>query len=139
MTLEQLKKSDLSEITYKSARDRLKELGRIRNASFSGTSKRKDSVLLKFKSPSTYLKDRYEIILEILKGNNIKVSCSCESFNKQGFQYRLTQKDASINPENREDKKWRKYHGNALLCKHLWILLNKQKKYIMELLKKYAL
>lgn len=139
MTLDELKSSDVSGITYKSARDRLKELGKIRNASFAAASKRKTFTLLKFKSPSTYSKDRYEIILQILKGSNIKVSCSCEAFNKQGFQYRLTQRNAAISPENREDLRWRKYHGKALLCKHLWILLNRQRKYIMELFKKYAL
>jgi hypothetical protein len=138
MNLEQLQKSDLSAITYKSVKDRVSELGKIKNALFHGASKRKNSVLLKFKSPSTYRRGGYEIILG-LYGKDVKLSCSCEAFNKQGFQYRLTQQDAALIPERIKDARWRKYHGSALLCKHLWILLNKQKKYIKELIKKYAL
>jgi hypothetical protein len=57
---------------------------------------------------------------------NIKLWSSDPSFQFQGFNFRLTSKeDASIYPENRPDKHWRKIHGaNAYLTKHLAQLLD---------------
>lgn len=120
MTLEQIKKVDISYITLKSSSIRRKELGKTKNAIFTG----KQSNKFYFSSPHTFNKsEKYKIVIE-KNQNDIKVHCSCEAFSKQGFQYRCSQQNAAVKIEKRKDKRWGKYHGGALLCKHLYLLLN---------------
>ncbi len=57
---------------------------------------------------------------EIFDVADIKLSSNDASFQYQGFNYRLTQIDGAIYPENRPDKVWGPRHGNnAYLTKHL--------------------
>ena len=129
MTLTQLQKSDLSKITYRTTRERNRELGRIKNARFLKQSQNK----FYFSSPQTYdKKSKYNIVIE-KNGVDIKLHCSCEAFSKQGFQHRCTKVGAAVLKENREDKRWGKYHGGALLCKHLYLLFNNQKLLLKKL------
>jgi len=63
---------------------------------------------------------------EIFDVADIKLSSNDVSFQFQGFNYRLTQIDGSIYPENRPDKVWGKRHGaNAYLTKHIAQVLDK--------------
>lgn len=129
MTPQDLLKSDLSKITYRTTRERSRELGKTKNAIFLKQSKGK----FYFSSPWTYnKKSKYNILIE-KNNNDIKVHCSCEAFKLQGFQYRCTKADVSIYKEGRKDKRWSRYHGNALLCKHLYLLFNNQKLLLKKL------
>jgi len=57
---------------------------------------------------------------DILDVSDIKLSSNDPSFQFQGINYKLTQFDASIYPENRPDKVWGKRHNDDnLLTKHL--------------------
>jgi len=66
-----------------------------------------------------------KMMKELLDVADVKLFSNDPSFQYQGFAYRLTQLDASINKEDRPDTFWRSKHGNqGLLSKHFSQLLD---------------
>lgn len=124
MTFDEIVQTDLSSITYKSIKERRKEFKKkIPNAVLV----KKEKNLLRYKSQSTRRKLDHEILIKIVN-KDIFFYCSCEAFSFQGFAYRAYKMGCGIKRETREDLRWQKYHGpNTVLCKHLWILFNKDK------------
>jgi hypothetical protein len=120
MTLQEIKRYDISNITSRSVKIRQKELGKTKNAVL--IKKTKDSFY--FQSPHTFnKKDNYSITIKKDK-KDVKFHCSCEAFSKQGFQFRSTKAGCALFVEKRKDVRWSRYHGDALLCKHLYLLIN---------------
>lgn len=121
MTLQKLLGSPRSPIVGVSARERMRELGKTKNAIYKSIVSSKNHKTLQFSSPATYSSDRYEILIQLSK-DSVKVHCSCPAFLKQGFLYRCGTLGVAIKKEDREDKRWRRYHGPSLFCKHLDLL-----------------
>jgi hypothetical protein len=138
MTLDQIRRTDVSLVTRKAIKERLDHLAKSKGVGFISFSKLKKGRRFNFSSIATYSKDRYKIIIDI-ENKNCSVFCSCEAFTKQGYQYRATQLKSSVFAENRPDKRWRNYHADkSILCKHLWILLVKQKAFTDNILLKHS-
>ena len=78
--------------------------------------------VLHFKTLTTFNdKKSYDMFIKVdEKWKNAKIHCTCDAFHFQGFQYKLTQLDAAIYEEKIPDRRWRKYHKNATVCKHLF-------------------
>lgn len=124
MNLDEIVKTDLSSITYRSVRERRKDFRRkTPNTIFLF----KDKNILHYSSPSTKNRNKtYKILVKKDKNNDIFFHCTCSAFNMQGFAYRAHSLGCGIKKETRRDYRWRKYHGkNTVLCKHLWILFHK--------------
>lgn len=124
MNLDEIVKTDLSSITYRSVRERRKDFRRkTPNTVFLF----KDKNILHYSSPSTKNRNKtYKILVKKDKNNDIFFHCTCSAFNMQGFAYRAHSLGCGIKKETRRDYRWRKYHGkNTVLCKHLWILFHK--------------
>ncbi len=67
-------------------------------------------------------------IKDILEVSDIKLYCSCPSFNYQGMAHRLTTFDAAIYPQVINDKIWGPRHNDDnFLCKHLQGTVNSYK------------
>lgn len=124
MKLEQIVKTDLSSITYRTIRERQREFRRkTPNAVFLF----KDKNVLHYSSPSTKNRNKtYKMLVKQDKNDDVFIYCSCDAFNMQGFSYRAHSLGCGIKKEVRKDYRWRKYHGKrTILCKHLWILFHK--------------
>jgi hypothetical protein len=124
VNLDEIVKTDLSSITYRSVRERRKDFRRkTPNTIFLF----KDKNILHYSSPSTKNRNKtYKILVKKDKNNDIFFHCTCSAFNMQGFAYRAHSLGCGIKKETRRDYRWRKYHGkNTVLCKHLWILFHK--------------
>ena len=135
MNLDEIVKTDLSSITYRSVRERRKDFRRkTPNTVFLF----KDKNILHYSSPSTKNRNKtYKILVKKDKNNDIFFHCTCSAFNMQGFAYRAHSLGCGIKKETRRDYRWRKYHGkNTVLCKHLWILFHKDIKKLKNNLEK---
>lgn len=63
-------------------------------------------------------------LLRTLQQSEAKIFCNCPSFQFQGFNFRLSQLNASIFPTDIPDSKWGTHHdSNGLVCKHIGALL----------------
>lgn len=71
-----------------------------------------------------FTRDNLKAILEL--SEDVKLSCSCDSFWWQGLSYWLTQDNASLIPCNIKPKVWDKIRPNVKVCKHLETLLHPQ-------------
>jgi hypothetical protein len=133
MDLQQIIKTDISGTTYRSVTERRKEFkNKIPNNQF--VKKTSDSLI--YKSRSTFNKRKYYDMIIKKKSNDLFIYCSCEAFSFQGFAYRANNLKCGIKKEKREDLFWKKFHGTkSILCKHLWILFNKDKKILEQKLK----
>jgi hypothetical protein len=135
VNLDEIVKTDLSSITYRSVRERRKDFRRkTPNTVFLF----KDKNILHYSSPSTKNRNKtYKILVKKDKNNDIFFHCTCSAFNMQGFAYRAHSLGCGIKKETRRDYRWRKYHGkNTVLCKHLWILFHKDIKKLKNNLKR---
>ncbi len=121
MKLEKLLSSPLSPIVAVSARERRRELGKLKNARLVDKRVKNKGLDLIYVSPATQGESKYDIHIHIEK-DDIKVYCSCPAYELQGFKYRCYARDAGIEKETREDLRWKRYHGAALFCKHLDLL-----------------
>lgn len=65
---------------------------------------------------------------------NTKVYCSCQSFLYQGFAYRNHVNNSGYVRVSTPDRHWRRYHGGALLCKHLLFVLRAEEKNLSKYL-----
>lgn len=127
MKLNEVVKTDLSSITYRTVRERRREFKRkIPNTVFLFRERN----TLHYSSPSTTdRKKTYNVLVKKDTEDNIYVFCSCGAFNLQGFAYRAHSLGCGIKKETRPDRRWKRYHGKrTVLCKHLWILFHKDKK-----------
>jgi hypothetical protein len=135
MNIDEIVKTDLSSITYRSVRERRRDFKRkTPNTVFLF----KDKNILHYSSPSTKNRNKtYKILVKKDKNNDIFFHCTCSAFNMQGFAYRAHSLGCGIKKETRRDYRWRKYHGkNTVLCKHLWILFHKDIKKLKNNLEK---
>ena len=64
-----------------------------------------------------------EELKEILRNDDIRVSCTCEAFLYQGFKYITYRNKAGIDPEMRPPTK-RNPQQKGMLCKHIIAVLN---------------
>lgn len=133
MNIDDIIKTDTSTTTYRSIKERRKEFkNKVPNAIFI----RKSNDSLIYKSRSTFDKRKYYEMIIKKKSNDIFIYCSCEAFSFQGFAYRASNLKCGIKKEKKEDRFWKKFHGKkSILCKHLWILFNKDKKNLEKNLK----
>lgn len=77
------------------------------------------------KIDNDYLSVGVHKLRELLNDSDLRVWCDCPSFHPQGFNYKLSQKDASTHPTNILPTVWDKIHPNSIsTCKHLGGLLN---------------
>ena len=135
MKFSEIKTSDISSVTGAALRERLKVLGKTPNCVFIEKKKDKDSIEYRFQVPATFREKNYLIKIKKAK-EDLYVFCSCESFLLQGFAYRCWSSGCGILKETREDKRWSKYHKkNSFLCKHLYVLFNKQDSYLLKYIK----
>ena len=51
------------------------------------------------------------------------IHCNCPAYKFQGFQYNATRRGLAIKPLNTAPKEWDAVHGDAVLCKHLTLIL----------------
>jgi len=72
---------------------------------------------------------------EILEVSDVQVFSTSPSFQFQGFNYWLTQLDASMYPESRRPQRWDAFHGDgeAFLDKHLYGLMRQIKFFINQM------
>jgi len=62
---------------------------------------------------------------DILKVMDVKLNCSCPALHFQGFRWKLSQLQSALYPTNIPDPHWNKYHKGGLICKHLYVVLNR--------------
>ena len=84
-----------------------------------------------------YLSLGDQSLREILSDSKIRVWCDCASFHFQGFNYKLSRKNASIHPTQIKPEIWGLYHpGEIVICKHLGGLLNSLMFFVPAMLNK---
>ena len=72
-------------------------------------------------------------ITKIIKKSDVKIWNSSPAFHFQGFNFKLSQLGASLYPTNIPDKNWRTKHKDALVDKHLYLLIKNIQKWIPQM------
>jgi hypothetical protein len=62
---------------------------------------------------------------DVLRVMDVKLQCNCQAFHFQGFRWKLGQLKSALYPTNIPDPHWDKYHKGGLICKHLYVVLNR--------------